>query len=288
MTGIGRSRLSSGAMAIEIVIKSVNHRGWDIKYLLPSKLSFLEKDMGALIGDKLCRGRIEVLANIETLASDSEVVFDDKRVEDLLVKLVRLQEKFPKIAMRMSVGDLISLPGMLRELDPSIAEEDLKTLSLKALEEALMDLGASRAKEGALLTKSLGEMLMTCRALLKAIEGATDSDVGKRFDRLKLRIDELFGEHRLVEDRLYQEAALLAERADFKEELDRLVVHVEHFDLICQKPLSKGRKLDFLCQEMLRESNTLLSKAFDHHTVLKGIDLKVEIERIREQVQNIE
>lgn len=289
MTGLGRARANNEEVAIEVTVKSVNHRGIDIKYRLPNELVFLEEYCSSLICETVDRGRIEVQANIESLMSKvSTMVFDEDRAEALLLRLQKLRERFPKIDSRITMGDLMSVPRMVTDIEQVLPELDVKTLAIKALKEALTDLQASRGREGALLISSLKEMLRTCRDLIGSIGDAVNADVNLRFNRFKARIDELFGSYEINEDRLYQEFALLAERSDFKEEIDRLRAHVEHFDSICHEATAKGRKLDFLCQEMLRESNTLLSKAFDHSAMIKAIELKAEIERIREQVQNIE
>jgi uncharacterized protein (TIGR00255 family) len=291
MTGLGRARMNNNDIAIEIVVKSVNYRGRDIRYALANELSFLEMDIGSIVGERLSRGRIEVQAFIESLHDRTqEVIFDEGKAESLLLKFIKFQERFPKVEVRIGMSDLMAAPGLLRNSVPraSPLPKDLKPLTLEVLKEALHALDESKIKEGALLTTGLNQMLKTCLTIIGAIFDAANTNVAKKFEKLKARCKEVFANYEINEERLYQEMALLVERSDFKEEIDRLVAHAAHFDAVCQEPAAKGRKLDFLCQEMLRESNTLLSKAFDHHTALKAIDLKAEIERIREQVQNIE
>lgn len=289
MTGIGRSSKSNGTIAIEIIARSVNHRGLDIKCRLPHELSFLEPEIYKAVGTNFDRGRVEIDAKLlRSQSKASWISIDEEAMEILLVKLTNLQSRFQHMGLTVSMGDVMSVPGIVRVEEPPIAEIDLKDCALQAISGALVDLKKSRAHEGAILQKVLKEMNSHATELIRTIDAMANADVRQRFEKFKGRIDELTDKFGVNEDRIMQEFALLSERADFKEEIDRLIAHGEHFENICQSGNAVGRKLDFLCQEMLRETNTLMSKAFDSKVTIKAIDLKAEIERIREQVQNIE
>lgn len=288
MTGMGQASASNSTITVFATLKSVNHRSLDIKYRLANELHFLESDIGALIAKNCERGRIEIEVSCEcSLTKSSKYVMDEERIQALLVQLKQLHSRMPELSLTMSVGDLLAVPGIMVQ-DHNWSPDDLKALTLTAVSDALTDLLKSRRHEGAILQQSFKTLLAFSQKIMEEIVDLSHNDAGKRFERLKNRLDDLFGHLSINEDRLYQEFALLAERFDFKEEIDRLLAHTVHFNAVCQEPAAKGRKLDFLCQEMLRETNTLMSKAFDQAITKKAIDLKAQVERIREQVQNIE
>jgi uncharacterized protein (TIGR00255 family) len=182
----------------------------------------------------------------------------------------------------------MAVPGLFGSPMLGANDNNVEQLFLEALQEAVIDLKQAKKSEGQQLANFLAQMLKGCTNVLRAIEIRSQASLKERFSNLKNRLNELVSDIKVDEERIYQEIALLAERSDFKEELDRLSAHIKHFDTICRLREQKGRKLDFLCQEMLRESNTLLSKALDPEVTRLGIDLKAEVERMREQVQNIE
>lgn len=289
MTGHGRARVGNEDVAVVFVAKSVNHRGLDIKWRLPEALEFLEQELSSELLKLVGRGRIDIEATIEDLRSpDHAWLIDEMRLEALLKKFKDWQARFPDALKPVSIGDLLALPGMFIEAKTAISPEQLSIFAQKSFGEALKGLADSRHREGLALGGSLTKMVTKCEGLVKEIEDIANSSVDKRFLRLKSRINELFADFDIKDDRLYQECALLVERSDFQEEIDRLHVHLKHFTEVCQNRDPKGRRLDFICQEMLRESNTLLSKVADQQATIKAIILKTEIERLREQVQNIE
>lgn len=285
MTGMGSSVISDD-VSLECTIRSVNQKGLDIKCRLSANLSHLEPLVISTISKRLRRGRIEVALSINEIASQVDSAFDRNKAHSWLRVLNDFYDDLEGV-LPLSMGDLLSLPGVITAKERG-AQPKTEEMVKKALSEALDALVASRLREGLELSKSLKSMIDHVETLLSEIRAHRDQDVNIRFIKLKSRCDELFSGYNLSQERIYQEGALLAERSDFTEELDRLSAHVGFFGNICESEDGKGRKLDFLCQEMLRESNTLVSKAFEHKLVVLGIELKAEIEKIREQVQNIE
>lgn len=287
MTGMGQALVGDSTLSIDCSIKSVNQKGLDIKCRLGS-LSHFEPLIGKIIAQKLNRGRIDVEVSLNYQAPINNVGFDEKKAHGLLLALNNFYERLEgETILPLSMGDLISLPGVIAEKEEA-PKALVKELLIKALNQALEDLLSSRLIEGQSMAINLRGMLNKSQSYIKEISDRCTNDVSIRFLKLKSRCDELFSGYNVSLERIYQESALLAERSDFTEELDRLVAHVDFFKATCALADCKGRKLDFLCQEMLRESNTLLSKAFDHSVSIIGIELKAEIEKIREQVQNIE
>jgi uncharacterized protein (TIGR00255 family) len=289
MTGLGRAVVDNKDVVMEVIAKSLNQRFLEIKFRLPEELAFLESSMYLEIKNMVERGRLDIQVNIELdKPKSSSIEIDEELIEHLVKKFNGLQKKIGENISELSWRDLFSIPGIVTNVKKVLPKEEVKSIAIKALQEAVKDLIKAKEKEGKLLTLSLQKMLARCQETVISIDDASVVDVEKRLERFKSRINELFQCHKFKDERIYQELALLVERSDFKEESDRLQAHIAHFDLLCQNMVPKGRKLDFLCQEMLRECNTLLSKACDGSITIKAIDLKAQIERIREQVQNIE
>jgi uncharacterized protein (TIGR00255 family) len=284
MTGLGRASLQIADITIDVVAKSVNHRGLDIKYRLPADCACLELAMNAFISNMLSRGRVDIEVSVSRAQSTAVAGFDEHRLTNIIANMSRLQELFPKISWQVGLSDLMALGPS----DDFAKPDGFHATIMDAFKQAVKDLASSREREGRLLSTKLMDMLTASQDFLSFIGDGANADVAGRFLCLTSRVKDLFSGLAINEDRLYQELALLVERADFKEEIDRLHAHIEHFLALLHEGGAKGRKLDFLCQEMLRECTTLLCKAQDHGVMKKAIDLKAEIERIREQVQNIE
>ena len=292
MTGSGHAHFAHEELSFDVVAKSVNSRGLDIIIRLPKELLWLEGDFYAVASRTLKRGRLEITVNYEEAAKSfgSELIFNTDQAARLLAQLLDFSKKYPMLKPEISLGELAALGNLVERVPSNAPVEKLKTPALKALEQALLELVKARIFEGQQLSLVLKSSLKICEKLIKEITARADNDVKNRFVAISSRVKELFSNIGvdINPDRLLQECALLAERADFKEEIDRLIAHCDHFVKLCDDPEPKGRRLDFLCQEMLRESSTLLTKAFEHAVMASAIELKAEIERLREQVQNIE
>jgi uncharacterized protein (TIGR00255 family) len=252
---------------------------------LPHELLPLEPLVQKYIGSQFSRGRIEIDAKLQTSERVTSFTIDEDAAAAIYAQISAMQMRFG-MTTPIAMGDVLSLPGVVRVDAPAMVE--LVALGERVIMDALADLKKARAREGALLSIALRDMLNHSVMLIRAIVEMASNDTHQRFRRFKERFADLVGHFGLHEDRLHQEFALLVERSDFTEEIDRLYAHARHFADLCQNHDGVGRKLDFLCQEMLRETNTLLSKGGDSQITIKAIDLKAHVERIREQVQNIE
>lgn len=287
MTGLGRARASVARENIEVIARSVNFRGLDVKCRLPHDLSALEPAIHKAIDNEFSRGRVEIDVKVQKHdAGPANFVIDDQAATRVFMTLSQLRDRF-QIMTPVTIQDVLAVPGIIRVPEANETEV-LDDVTFAAVIEALQDLKRTRAHEGVMLVQVLKDMLARAVSHLGAIRELARADVKHRFERLKVRLKELDDKLGYDEERLHQEVALLVERSDFTEEIDRLDAHTEHFAHLCHDGGAVGRKLDFLCQEMLREANTLLSKAFGSQITIRAIDLKAEIERIREQVQNIE
>ncbi len=288
MTGLGRASACSNNVMIDVVIKSVNCRGLEIKWRLPDEFDWLESSLGSMISEFLQRGRVDFNLSLSSPFGEPSIITLDRIKATALIKdALELNDQFHEV-LPISMGDILSAPGVLKEHKATFDAEQLKPLIIATAQEAFLDLKRSREREGQSLSGVLFSMYQRSSELINTIALSQHDDVDKRFIRFKARMEDLFKHYDVSEDRITQEFALLAERSDFTEEIDRLKAHAEYFDALCQVPEPKGRKLDFVCQEMLRESNTLMSKAFDAAVTQRAIELKAEIERIREHVQNFE
>lgn len=279
MTGLGRALYQTNEYNINIVIQSINHKSLDCHMNLPVYLRTEEIAIIKEIKKYLSRGRINIEITIDENHDHILVNFDKAKLRSFFTDLHSLATEFAPLNINVSWQDLANY--FTPNISHNIAKFIIKTVNL-----ALADLMSAKQKEGEELALVLSLEWQKINDLLGDLQNSCDVDSKVRFAHLKERAARLCKD--IDEDRLYQELALLVERSDFKEEIDRLIAHSEHMRSLFIDKGPKGRKLDFLCQEMLRECSTLIAKAHDHEVMLKGIDLKFKIERIREQIQNIE
>lgn len=289
MTGFGRGDHAATDRKITVEIKSVNHRYCDVNARIPRKLGFLENDIKNYIKKHLSRGKIDVYASYEDNSEKKEsICFNEALAEEYL-------EHFKKIADRFSLQNDIKVSHLARLQDVFTLEvqeddEDLLWSIMKgALDSAIEKLVAARTVEGELLYKDIAGKLQLMEASLERIEAEAPMVAAQYKERLETRLEELLGSVAAVDEgRLAQEVAIFADKSSIDEEIVRLRSHIEHMDKTLASGQPVGRKLDFLAQEMNREANTILSKASSLSIADEAISLKTEIEKIREQIQNIE
>lgn len=288
MTGFGRSVRSTSAGNAEFVfeLKSVNQRGLDLKMRLPRASNELERHLSSRVRERFTRGRFDVVLTVQsTTKTTSDLQFDAASARCLLQDL-RAFAALEQLPGDIHAADLLRRPELFRIREPLDYDDETLTLLREAFEEALADLESSRAQEGAGLWADLVERLTTCTDLVQQVAQRTEGAPARQKERLETKLRDI--EVSVSADRLAQEIALLAERGDVSEELARLHVHLGHFRNLMESGQAVGRKLDFLCQELNREANTIGSKCADAPTAHLVVELKSEIERVREQVQNVE
>lgn len=288
MTGFGRARVDvDDRAAVVVEIKSVNHKGLDIKCRLPRALSAEESSLIAQVKSRVERGRIDMSVDVEVHAAATFAV-DAARVRAVVDAARALAAEHPDLVTdRISALELMRMPGViaadaLAAVDP-VALAAATNAAVVAAVAAFVD---ARAREGAGLAAELQVRSTAIAQHVSALSASTSTSTSDKRQRLTDRL-RLLDVDDLDPARIAQEVALLAERLDVSEELARLGIHVQALNalLIAQAP---GRKLDFLCQELLREANTTASKCQDARTAHLVVDLKAEIERLREQAQNVE
>jgi uncharacterized protein (TIGR00255 family) len=290
MTGYGRADIAGARLSLSVECKSLNHRHLDVAIKLPRALSPLELDARRVIQGTVQRGRVEVAVSVAPT--------DDAPATSLSVDMAQARAY---VAIARKVGDdlrlggelqlqwLLGQPGVLsREEQAPVSPEDGWPLLHDALAKALAELCARREAEGAALGKELHVLLGALREHVGVMVGRGPAALQRKQQRLRERVQALLGAQPLDEGRLATEVAMWAEKSDITEEVARLHAHMGEFTRLLDEGGAVGRTLDFLIQEMNREVNTVGSKADDLELSQAAIAAKSTLEKLREQVQNIE
>jgi len=288
MTGFGRGEYQGKGFSLQVEVKSLNHRFMEIILRLPRRYHVLEERIRREIQARFNRGRFELQARLIGTPSETALLFVDRALAAQYLRTLRELKVEFGLSGEIEVRDLLRLKEIfiLAEAQPEI--ETLWQEFEPALTEALAALSEMRSQEGVYLKEVICQHLKTLDELLLQIENIKEKHFEEARRRLEERIMSLLGDKGFDPIRLHQEAAILADRLDFTEELDRLKGHREHFAKVIEGTGPYGRKLDFLCQEMFREINTLANKAASAEISQLAVEVKAVIEKIREQVQNIE
>lgn len=290
MTGFGRSEYTDGKRSIIVEIKSVNHRYSDITIKMPRRYSFAEDRLKSAVKDIARRGKIDVSIMVENITEDdTNVRLNTMVARQYYNNLKELQKEF-EVGGDITLQFLSTLPDVMKAV-PDLEDEDAIFKSLEApVSEAAKKLDEMRTLEGAKLAEDIIKRGELIRNRVKEIEERSPEVTKAYADKLRDRIKELLGANvSIPEDRILVEAAIFADKCSITEELVRLDSHIIQLNSIISKSNQPdGKKLDFLVQEMNREANTIGSKANDIEITNKVLEIKSEIEKIREQVQNIE
>ncbi len=290
MTGFARSDGAAGLLTWHWEVRSVNGRGLDIRTRVPPGYEGLEPALRDAVNKRVSRGSINITLVVKRSQGEPELRLNEKALDQVLAAIERLKT-------RVAIGPLaaealLNIKGLIELVEPEESESEARERTesmLAALHDALDGLVRSRAEEGARLRSILAEQIAGISTLLAMIERMPARTPEAIRQRLKQQVDRLLeSSSTLDESRLHQEAVLLAARADVEEELKRLKAHVSAARDLLESVEPVGRKFDFLAQEFNREANTLCSKANDTDITRAGLELKVIIDQMREQVQNIE
>jgi uncharacterized protein (TIGR00255 family) len=291
MTGFGRAKGSLGEeWAAEVVAKSVNHRFLDVNVKVRENEAELEPILRRVFLRHVARGKVEVSLRLKrAVPAPTVIAIDEGLLETLLARFAALSERYP-VSGRLEARDLLTIPQIfsVESSGDGFSPEDVAGLERVAAD-AARALVAMREAEGALIEADLAERVGFLQKRLAQLALRRDEILGKALENLRERLRPLMAEPGLDPGRLEQEAALYADRSDVAEELQRLEGHLEQFArLLATSDEPVGKKLDFLAQEILRELNTLGSKGRDLQMIREVLDMKSEIEKVREQVQNLE
>jgi uncharacterized protein (TIGR00255 family) len=290
MTGFAARDGTAGPAAWHWELRSVNSRGLDVRLRLPPGFEGLEPRIRAAITQHLARGSIAVNLSAKRSDGGAEIRLNEAALRQVLLALERLQGMIEVAPPRAEA--LLGIKGVLEVIEPEETTEQVSARGeamLSDLERALLELVAVRTAEGGQLEQIVLDQLAVIERLTQRIAALPARSIEAVRARLKEQVGRLLESNvNFDEARLYQEAAMLAARADVEEELQRISSHVAAARELLAGDAPAGRRLDFLAQELNREANTLCSKASDEETTRAGLDLKAVIDQMREQVQNIE
>ncbi|HYW73527.1 MAG TPA: YicC/YloC family endoribonuclease [Pyrinomonadaceae bacterium] len=290
MTGFGRGNFTGEAFNVAVEIKTVNNRFLDIHLRMSQELAPLEMNLRKLISSRLSRGRVDVSINLERTGSANYEI--NRNLIAGYVKALRdIQQEFD-LAGDVDINTLTRLPGAMGQARSGM-DESMTDGILRSISEALDELEKMRGVEGATLAEEMRVRLAKIESEVPVIEDAAAGIIETYRQRVQKRVNELLGngEKQGIEldaGRLAQEIAYLADRSDVTEELARLRSHLEQFRVTIDNPGEVGKRLDFLLQELNREANTVLSKSTEIAIKDAGLAIKAEVEKLREQVQNVE
>jgi uncharacterized protein (TIGR00255 family) len=289
MTGFGQASGSNPRHAVAIALRGVNHRFLDLALRLREEYRSSEAELRELLSAVLYRGRVEAAVEVTPLAARRAEVTVDRDVVEALHAASRELAERGLVVPQLTLGDLARLPEVVRvEVAADAWEADDHRLLLEVAAEALRQFVEARRREGEKLGQVLGVRLGELEAIVARLESRRGIVARELGEALRRRLLELTAGQEIDPGRLAQEAALLVDRSDIREELDRLGTHIEHFRTVAGESGAVGKRLDFLAQEIFRELNTLGAKSRDAEMIRWTLDAKVVCEQLREQVQNVE
>ncbi|MGA2915597.1 MAG: YicC/YloC family endoribonuclease [Sedimentisphaerales bacterium] len=291
MTGFARVCREIGGISYAVEIRTVNNRYFKPSIRLPEAAAFLEPDIEKILRRHIYRGVVNYFLRYKNISGEPMYEIDSAALKSYVAKLNNVSRPSDGVECRINLADLLLLPGVVRPQEPENEKaEQLRKSVLEITSQAIEQLKAMRRQEGDALAEDLCQQCNQIKGLLEDIKVRKQVVVGEYRDRLAARVKELLDSARLQldSDTLAREVALFADRSDIGEEVIRLSSHIEQLEISCRKEEQAGRKLDFISQEMLREANTIASKASDAKICLDVVHIKSCIERIKEQVQNVE
>jgi uncharacterized protein (TIGR00255 family) len=288
MTGFGNASVESDGLRLRVVLRSVNGRFLDLQIRSPSSLQELEPQIRERLQTRLRRGKVTVHIEVEETAEQSSL---PRLNEDVAAQYIKEFKRLAQMAgledQEPSLEALGRLPGLFRTEATGIDLDELARLLFETLDKAAADLEQMRSREGETLVGDLRARIATIADLVGRIDEWAQGEKERARERLRERIDQLLQPGELDEDRMMTEIVLIAERSDITEEIVRFRSHIEQFVGALDEGGEVGRRLNFLLQELHREINTITSKASASDIIHAAVDAKEEIERLREQVQNL-
>ena len=287
MTGFGRASLESNGKNYIIEIKTVNNKYSDITVKSPKRLSFMEDKIRKQIANRITRGKVEVLVSFFDFSNKSKNVVLNKEIAKEYIKQLREIADENNLSENISVVEIAKLPDILNSID-SDNDEEIASEALQCLNMALDSLIEMRKAEGENIKQDLLVRIERVQNLVDKIAENSKGIVEEYVSKLEKRVKEILKTDAVDENRIAQEAVIYADKTSIEEELTRLNSHIVQFKELVNSDGPVGKKLDFMIQEMNRETNTIGSKAGSGEITKAVIDLKVELEDIREQIQNIE
>jgi uncharacterized protein (TIGR00255 family) len=290
MTGFGEAQGEINGITYIVEIRTVNNRYLKTCVRLTETTAFLEEDIDKLLRKNLSRGMVSCVLRLKNAPANMLFDIDETALRAYMEKLSQIVSS-AKTKCPIDMGGLLTLPGIVRPALPDEEKaEQIKKGVVSITQKAIDKLRQMRAAEGAALAADLDSHCEAIKQDLEQIRASSGIVLQEYQKKLRKRVDELLADAKLKldEEALAREVALFADRSDISEETARLDSHLQQFTESCQADAQAGRRLDFISQEMLREANTIASKAYNTEVIRCVVDIKCRIDRIKEQVQNIE
>ncbi|MEA4882900.1 MAG: YicC/YloC family endoribonuclease [Clostridia bacterium] len=288
MTGFGRAEGSVDGRAVSVEVRSLNHRYLDLSIRMPREFSPVEDKVRSLVSERIARGKVDVSVSVERRGDTLRTVLFDMHLaraySEGLASLARELSLSPSV----SVETLAALPDVITVSETSLGAEEMWAMLSSPLGEALTQLESMRRAEGERLESDIAHRIERIDQTLQEVGAHAPNSVEAYRARLARRVADMAVDVRVDEARLATEVALFADRCDYTEETVRFRSHIAQFRASARERGSVGKKLDFITQEMNREANTIASKSQDSNVSALVVEIKAELEKVREQIQNIE
>ena len=288
MTGFGKAEIKTKSVHCSAEITSFNNRFLEMSIRLPRQISALEAPLRELISKKVSRGKVTIFVNCEKTGPNSQKYsINAEAFEAYNNQLIKIKKKL-RLKGEIDIGNLLSFPSICESPSNSTDIKEIWPQIKKAVEQALGRLSKMRSIEGSALAKDMVARVGRTLNMLKAIKSASSNSAKNYRKKISKRIGEILTNGKLDRTRLEQEVAILAEKADISEECTRFESHARQFGKTLKAKGEIGKKLNFILQEMNREVNTMSSKCSEYAVAKVALEMKEEVEKLREQVQNVE
>lgn len=288
MTGFGRAKSQIGGFDITVEIKSVNHRYFEFSARTPRAYSFLEEKLKSFLAQSVSRGKVEVSVLVEDNTENATVVEINREYANAYISALKQLSKEYNLKNDVKVSTIANNNEIFKVRRQTVEDEVITDAVLTVAKEALQNFIDMRTVEGERLLKDVNSRTAYILEKVEFIEKRSPETVSSYRERIEQKIRELLGDTTIDEQRVLTEVAIFADKVAVAEETVRLRSHIKQFDSLLSSDEPVGRKLDFIVQEMNRETNTIGSKAQDIEIAHTVVDIKSEIEKIREQIQNME
>lgn len=287
MTGYGKSNLSVNNREYQVEIKTVNHRYLDISVKMPRAISYLEEEVKKAVMVQIKRGKVDVSITFENNSVEGREIKINTEIASLYIKELKKLAEQENILANIEVTEISKYPDVLN-IQNNQDDEIIRKELIQVTQQASQKLASMRSIEGEKMAQDLLQRLVQISQKVKEISNQSTGLIEDYVVKLKGRIQEMLPNQEIDQARLAQEIVIFADKCSIEEEITRLNSHIEQFKSLLQSEEAIGKKLDFLIQEMNRETNTIGSKANNLEITNGVIDIKTQIENIREQIQNIE
>ena len=287
MTGYGKSNMSKNLREYQVEIKSVNHRYLDVSVKMPRSLSYLEEEIKKAVSAKVTRGKVDVFITFNNNSLEGRDIKINTEIARMYIKELRNLAESEGIVADIPVTEISKLPDVLT-IQNNQDDETIKNELLEVTNEAIENLVGMRKVEGEKIAQDLLVRIQDIEEKVQKISSLSTGLIDEYVVKLKTRIKELLQDQEIDEARLAQEVVIYADKCSIEEEVTRLNSHIYQFRELLNNNEAVGKKIDFMIQEMNRETNTIGSKANNLEITNEVINMKTQLENIREQVQNIE